>query len=129
MALEDGGYRPPPPNACDPPDEYPIEVTDVDEPGEHRIFVRQTWHKNQIVDYSIQHEMRLSPDDDWEAVYRIDTSHGPIHFHQMYRTRPERKAVITVLGPRDRDILGKSYDTSYDEVFDKIEGHFRRWGR
>ncbi|WP_315503685.1 hypothetical protein [Actinomyces radicidentis] len=129
MSLEEGDYRPPPRHACDPPNEYAIELSDVDEPGEHRIFMREVVYKRRLVDYSIEHQVRETPDGDWLPVFRIDTSHGSIHWHQLHRDGTERKAVLTVLGRFDGDILDGSWSSSYEEVLDKAEQHFRSWSR
>lgn len=80
--LPDGGYRPP-----DSTMTVTMELPIVDEGplgGQSQFMCRQEVRSGAlIVDYSIEHRWRRGGDDHWHDIYRIDTSHGSLHTHQL----------------------------------------------
>jgi hypothetical protein len=131
--LPDGGYRPPAKHTCDPELKIPIRMDDEGLPGQTRILVVQRIYHSQIVHYSIAHQWRATPDDDWRNVFRIDTSDGSVHSHQFRQDEgPEestgRKRLIQTLGESDgRRVVDASYEDSYDRVTQFMDEHWREW--
>ncbi|RAX22138.1 hypothetical protein DRB07_08975 [Actinomyces sp. Z3] len=108
---------------------YPLDVVLGGVVGTHRILVRLRTYRGRLVDYALQHEWRSEWGGDWKPVFRIDTRHGCIHSHQYHRDGARETRPIQALGRNDRAILEESYETSYTQVFDWMEQHFRSWQR
>jgi hypothetical protein len=118
-APEPERWYPPEPN---PELEYKVEVP---MPGVGRIIGRTQFDEShRMTEFSLTAQVYLA--DTWWDVIRVDTCHGEVHAHYMYRTRDyESREVIRPIYCQDD--VDDGYQLAETLLIASWTDHVRRW--
>ena len=117
-------YQPPAAHVCDET-VFPVEMSPTDQ-----FVVRQRIYKGKVVDFAVMQQTRVSPDDPWREVARIDCCHGRIHRHRFACDDPSVDDNVTLADIPAQggwEFVDSHYDETSRVLFDSWEDELWRW--
>jgi len=126
LPPDDPAYELPPPEECED-----VTWPHVLSPRDELRARMNLWQGTRMVEFAIT-QIRRDADGTWQEVARVDTCHGVVHKHQLWRgssdTVGQRTELERIPPERGWETVDKWYDLALTLMQDGWQENLRLWG-